>query len=185
MDHLTSILVTGVAATLVTDLWGIARKPLLGQPVPDYRLLGRWVGHMRFGRFRHERIAAAAPVPAELILGWATHYLTGIAFAVLLFVVSGPEWVSHPTLMPALLVGVGTVAAPFLLMQPAMGAGIAALLSSIMVAIVSAFVLVTTQGLHPDLPAQWLRSCLATWPVAFPTVTLVAPWVRALVGRMT
>lgn len=60
-----------------------------------------------------------------------------------------------------------------------------ALLSSIMVAIVSAFVLVTTQGLHPDLPAQWLRSCLATWPVAFPTVTLVAPWVRQLVGRMT
>lgn len=126
MDHLISILVTGVAATLVTDLWGIVRKPLLGQPVPDYRLLGRWVGHMRDGRFRHERIAAAAPVPAELMLGWVTHYLTGIAFAVLLFVVGGPEWVSHPTLMPALLVGVGTVAAPFLLMQPAMGAGVAA-----------------------------------------------------------
>ncbi len=31
-----------------------------------------------------------------------------------------------PTLGPALLVGVGTVAAPFLLMQPGMGAGIAA-----------------------------------------------------------
>jgi hypothetical protein len=60
-----------------------------------------------------------------------------------------------------------------------------AILSSIMVAIVSAFVLATTQGFHPGLPAQWLKSCLTTWPVAFPTVTLVAPWVRKAVGRMT
>jgi hypothetical protein len=60
-----------------------------------------------------------------------------------------------------------------------------ALLSAIMVCIVSAFVLVTTQGIHPGLPAQWLKSCVATWPVAFPTVTLVAPWVRRMVGRVT
>lgn len=60
-----------------------------------------------------------------------------------------------------------------------------AVLSAIMVAIVSAFVLVTTQGLHAGFGSQWLRSCAATWPVAFPTVTLVAPWVRKIVGRVT
>jgi hypothetical protein len=60
-----------------------------------------------------------------------------------------------------------------------------ALLSAIMVAIVSAFVLATTQGLHAGLPAQWARSCLTTWPFAFPTVTLVAPWVRRVVARVT
>lgn len=60
-----------------------------------------------------------------------------------------------------------------------------ALLSAIMVGIVSAFVLVTTQGLHAGLPAQWIRSCLTTWPVAFPTVTVVAPWVRRVVSRIT
>lgn len=60
-----------------------------------------------------------------------------------------------------------------------------ALLSAIMVAIVSGFVLATTQGFHAGLPGQWLRSCLTTWPVAFPTVTLVAPWVRGIVGRVT
>lgn len=60
-----------------------------------------------------------------------------------------------------------------------------ALLSAIMVAIVSAFVLLTTQGLHAGLLAQWAKSCLTTWPVAFPTVTFVAPKVRQMVGRMT
>lgn len=60
-----------------------------------------------------------------------------------------------------------------------------ALLSAIMVAIVSAFVLMMAQGVHPGLPAQWARSCLTTWPVAFPTVFVVAPLVRRAVARVT
>jgi hypothetical protein len=59
-----------------------------------------------------------------------------------------------------------------------------ALLSIVMVAIVSAFVLATTQGLTA-FPSQWLRSCATTWPIAFPTVTLVAPWVRKVVAQVT
>lgn len=60
-----------------------------------------------------------------------------------------------------------------------------AILSVIMVAIVSAFVLASTRGIHSGFLAQWLRSCVMTWPVAFPTVTFVAPWVRRAVGRLT
>jgi uncharacterized membrane protein (DUF441 family) len=60
-----------------------------------------------------------------------------------------------------------------------------ALLSAIMVGIVSAFVLVTTQGVHDALLQQWLKSFGTTWPVAFPTVAVVAPLVRGLVGRLT
>ena len=60
-----------------------------------------------------------------------------------------------------------------------------ALLSAIMVAIVSAVVLAINQGIGNGFLWQWLRSCLTTWPVAFPTVTLVAPWVRRMVGRVT
>lgn len=60
-----------------------------------------------------------------------------------------------------------------------------AVLSAIMVAIVSMFVLATSRGLQPGLVSLWLKSCATTWPVAFPTVTLVAPWVRKLVGLVT
>jgi len=60
-----------------------------------------------------------------------------------------------------------------------------ALLSAIMVCIVSAFVLLVSQGFHPGFAAHWFRSCLTTWPVAFPTVAIVAPLVRSLVGRLT
>ena len=60
-----------------------------------------------------------------------------------------------------------------------------ALLSAIMVAIVSAFVLALNQGVHAGFLAQWAKSCLTTWPVAFLSVTLIAPWVRRVVARMT
>lgn len=60
-----------------------------------------------------------------------------------------------------------------------------ALLSAIMVCIVSAFVLVISQGVNPELPQQWLKSVITTWPVAFPTVAIVAPLVRQMVARLT
>ncbi len=60
-----------------------------------------------------------------------------------------------------------------------------AMLSAIMVCIVSAFVLAISQGIHAGFTAQWLKSCITTWPIAFPTVAVVAPWARGIVGRMT
>jgi len=60
-----------------------------------------------------------------------------------------------------------------------------ALLSAIMVAIVSGVVLALNRGIHEGFAWQWLRSCATTWPIAFPTVTVVAPWVRRVVGRVT
>jgi len=122
-----STLYIGAGATAVTDLWAIARKRLLGVPPPDYGLVGRWLAHMALsGRLRHDRIAAALPIRGERLIGWTAHYLTGIVFASLLLAIGGEAWIREPTLGPALLVGIGTVTAPFLLMQPGMGAGIAA-----------------------------------------------------------
>lgn len=126
MNYLIVTLFIGVGATAVMDLWGFIRKPLLGIAPPNYALVGRWIGHMTHGRFRHDSIAASAPVRGEHLLGWAVHYLTGAAFAAVLIGIWGLEWARQPTLGPALVVGIGTVAAPFLLMQPGMGAGIAA-----------------------------------------------------------
>lgn len=117
------IVLTGVGATMVADLWSIVRKRLFAIPPPNYGLVGRWVAHMAGGRFRHDSIAAATPVRGEVALGWSVHYAIGIAFAFLLPAFWGPEWIRNPTLDAALLVGVNTVVAPFFIMQPAMGAG--------------------------------------------------------------
>ena len=120
------IILVGVGATLVMDAWGLARKPLFGMPSPDYGLVGRWVGYMGRGRFRHESIAAAEPLRHEVLIGWTAHYLTGIVFAAMLVAGAGTAWIDAPTLGPAVLVGLGTTTLPLLVMQPATGLGIAA-----------------------------------------------------------
>ncbi len=126
MEHLLSTLVIGAGATAVMDLWIVVRTRALGVPATDYAMVGRWLGHLARGRFRHERIAAAPPVRGERAIGWGAHYGIGIAFAGMLLALWGVEWARAPTPGPALIVGLGSVAAPFLVMQPGMGAGIAA-----------------------------------------------------------
>lgn len=126
MDYVLCTLFVGVGATAVVDLWSIARKPLIGVPPPNFGLVGRWLAGVARGRFRHDSIAASPAVRFERLIGWSAHYLIGIAFAAVLLGVFGLTWVKEPTIIPALLVGISTVAAPFLLMQPGMGAGIAA-----------------------------------------------------------
>lgn len=126
MEFLMCALLVGTGATAVTDLWGIVRQQLLGTPTPNYGLVGRWFAHMARGKFLHQAIAAAAPVRGERLIGWAAHYAIGVTFAALLLGIWGLAWLRQPTLGPALTVGIATVAAPFLLMQPGMGAGIAA-----------------------------------------------------------
>jgi predicted branched-subunit amino acid permease len=49
----------------------------------------------------------------------------GATFAVAFVVIVSPEWVSRPTLLPALAFGVVTVALPMLVLQPALGLGVA------------------------------------------------------------
>jgi hypothetical protein len=126
MDYIASVIMTGVGATAVMDIWTVARKRVLGVPLPDYGLVGRWLAYMPQGRFHHPRIAATPPINGERVLGWTAHYAIGVIFAAALFAVAGLDWGRHPTIPPALAVGIATVAAPFLLMQPGMGAGIAA-----------------------------------------------------------
>jgi hypothetical protein len=101
-------------------------KRVFGIPTSDWALVGRWVGHFPQGRFRHDSIAQAAPVRGELAVGWITHYVTGIAYAVLIVAIFGLDWLRTPTPGPALLVGVSMLVAPFFIMQPGMGSGIAA-----------------------------------------------------------
>jgi Protein of unknown function (DUF2938) len=118
--------VVGIGATLVMDLWALLLKQAVGISPFNYCLLGRWLRYMPEGRFTHASIAAAPPRGAECALGWIAHYAIGIVFALVLVAFLSGDWLARPTLLPALLFGVGTVLFPFLVMQPSLGLGIAA-----------------------------------------------------------
>ena len=122
MNDIITVICIGIGATAVMDIWLVFLKRM-GVQTLNFAFIGRWIGHLLRGRFSHDAIAKAEPVPGEAALGWITHYAIGVAFAALLVGLIGVDWTASPTLLPALLVGMGTVAAPLLVMQQAMGAG--------------------------------------------------------------
>jgi hypothetical protein len=114
----------GAGATTVMDLWAALLRQL-GVPSLNLAFLGRWIGHLARGHWMHVNIAAATPVRGERWIGWCAHYSIGAAFSAVLLWIYGLEWAQAPLLLPALFIGIATVVAPLLIMQPAMGAGIA------------------------------------------------------------
>lgn len=116
----------GIGATAVLDLWVQFAKRVLGLPGSNWGRVGRWFGYFPRGRFVHDNIAEASPVRGELIIGWAAHHVIGIIFSAMLLAIWGLEWARHPTLLPALIVALLSLVGPFFIMQPGMGAGIAA-----------------------------------------------------------
>jgi len=116
----------GLGATVFMDVWALFASRAFGVPLANYCLIGRWLRYMPEGRFVHASIAAAPPKPAECAVGWITHYLTGVVYALVLVAIAPDGWLARPRLLPALLFGIGSVLVPYLIMQPAMGLGIAA-----------------------------------------------------------
>jgi hypothetical protein len=120
---LRSVLI-GAGATMVMDVWAAVLRRF-GIASLRFALLGRWIGHLPRGRLVHADIARAAAIRGEALIGWCAHYAIGVTFAALLLVTFGLEWARAPTLLPALCTGIVTVLAPWLVLQPALGAGVA------------------------------------------------------------
>jgi len=79
--YVIEIIVIGIVATLVTDIWQRLLQAIAGVPPARWGLIGRWVAGFPRGVFVHQSIAAAKSVRGELALGWAFHYAIGIAWA--------------------------------------------------------------------------------------------------------
>jgi hypothetical protein len=116
----------GLGATLFMDLCAILLNRAFDVPLPNMCLVGRWVRYMPEGTFTHASIAKAPAKSWECVVGWVAHYVIGAIFAAILVLLVSPAWLQRPTILPALIFGVVTVAVPFLVMHPSFGMGIAA-----------------------------------------------------------
>ncbi len=124
-NYVLRAIAIGSGATLLMDLWNLFLKRAFSIPSLNYCLLGRWVSHMPGGTFRHASIAAAPQKPFECAVGWIAHYTIGITLALVLVVLTSGEWLARPSLLVALIYGIGTVVFPFFVLQPSLGLGIA------------------------------------------------------------
>ena len=126
MEQAFRILVMGITATVAIDLWATFANRMRGWPRTNWGMVGRWIGHMREGQFKHISIGASPPIVHESIFGWVFHYAVGCIYAALYLVYVSTAQMGQPTLVSAVLFGLVTILSPWLLMQPALGLGICA-----------------------------------------------------------
>lgn len=129
LNDAARVAAVGAGATAVMDVWLWLLKRA-GVPTMNMAMVGRWLGHLRHGQWAHEAIGKSPAVAGEGPMGWLAHYAIGIAFAFVLAGVYGVRWAYQPSPGAALTVGLGTVLLPWLVIQPAMGAGVASMKTS-------------------------------------------------------
>ena len=122
-QYILVAITVGIGATFLVDLWNVFLKRAFGIRSLNYCLLGRWLRHMPEGTFRHASITGAPQKPFECTVGWMAHYTIGIVLALVFVLFASADWLAQPTLLPALLYGIGTVVFPFFIMQPSFGTG--------------------------------------------------------------
>jgi hypothetical protein len=57
-------------------------------------------------------------------------------------------------------------------------------LTCIMTGVVSAISTLRVAGVGPGVLAMWFTSWMISWAIAYPTMVVVLPWVRKLVGAL-
>jgi hypothetical protein len=115
----------GLGASVLMDAWNLFLKRAFGVPSLNYCLLGRWLLHMPKGTFVHSSIASATPGRHECAAGWVAPYTIGVVLAAVFLALAPADWLERPTILPALLYGIGTVVFPLFILQPSLGLGIA------------------------------------------------------------
>lgn len=118
------IIAAGIIATGLTDLWQLGLQRFGDLPIANWRMVGRWVGSMPHGVFAHDTISDAPAISGEHAIGWMFHYLVGISYAALYALIANALGADSVNLASTLLFGVVTVAAPWFVLQPALGLGV-------------------------------------------------------------
>ena len=122
INWLWASLAMGIGATLAIDLWAMLLKRSFAITPTNWAMVGRWIGGIRQGRLRLQGETGETPLRYELQLGWVVHYGVGIAYA---FAYIAIIWATSASLSlsTALLFGLATLVAPWLILQPALGKG--------------------------------------------------------------
>lgn len=120
--HVLQTIFIGIGATMLMDAWGLLMKSV-GVKGLNMAHLGRWILTLPKGKWFHAGISNSPELRGELVVGWMAHYTIGISIALLLVAVYGFSWVEKPTLRAAITIGLITVLAPLLILQPALGLG--------------------------------------------------------------
>ena len=125
MPHVELILI-GIGSCIVFDVWQRIFQIFTSIPPSNWTLVGRWfIGLMSNGQLIANQLTQQPEAKHETPTGWVVHYVIGIAYAYVLFILVH-FGILEPTITHGVLFGVVSVLVPWLFFMPAMGNGILA-----------------------------------------------------------
>ncbi len=117
-------LFVGIGSTIALDIWVTLVKKITGIPPTDWGVVGRWLKAFPTGQFVVDNSNPNPPSTLEKIIGWLFHYVVGIAYAALIIIIFGSEFISAPTLLPTIVVGlILSTFAGLAILMPGLGGG--------------------------------------------------------------
>ena len=126
---MAQVIFMGIVATVVIDIWAVILSTIFKLPTTNWSMVGRWCAHLRTGQFIHRPISQLKPVKYEQTIGWLFHYIIGIGYAYLYVMLMVFIFIKDPSLTSAIIYGLVTLIAPWLVLQPALGLGLFARLA--------------------------------------------------------
>lgn len=123
-----AVVFIGIIATAVGDLWNLLLLRLRVIPVLGWNYVGRWVLGFGSGQIYAPDLGAQPTRRGEITVGWVFHYAVGILYGAIYVLALKFLWV-EPTVLNGIVVGLVTLAAPFLIMKPLWGGGVCGLRS--------------------------------------------------------
>ena len=127
IHHIFSIFFAGVIACLAMDVWQQVLKKLTGIAPSDWAIAGRWLLCSFASKNMYQPTIASQPTrPHELKAGWLMHYIVGIIYAVVFWLLMYVNNILSATLLDGLLFGAISVVVPWFYMMPCTGKGIMA-----------------------------------------------------------
>jgi len=117
------ILIVALVANVVTDAYELGLERLLGK-TRDWHLVGRWFVNLFKGSFVLDPTDETRVVQGELALGWVFHYMVAIAYVAVYLLSIRLILGEAPSFGTAIGFGIVTVAAPWFVLMPGLGAGV-------------------------------------------------------------
>jgi len=118
--------IVGILSTVTMDAVAVIALRLgIAGPGPRRTgpdLIGRWIGYLLQGKFKHTDILQTPPLRGELPLGFAAHYSIGIGLTLVYFVLLAVAQ-AKPTALSGILYGTATTVLPWFVMFPSQGMG--------------------------------------------------------------
>ena len=125
MPHFELILI-GIGSCVVFDVWQLIFQIFTSIPPSNWTLVGRWfIGFISNGHLIANQLSEQPEAQNETITGWTVHYIVGIVYAYMLFILV-QFGILEPTVSHGVVFGIVSVLVPWLFFMPAMGNGILA-----------------------------------------------------------